>query len=174
MENNGLLIHSFLVTLGCRHTITWRTWRTISVFIQTMDGLGREYSWYTGQGVAKKDWSSTSLSLVRQNSGDSWWRHQTGVSKRWSMNCNFSVTFIKSLKQSSTKSCPIVHLVAVWTLIYLICKKVIVKLVVQGLTGSRTTESTLLSTAVICISITDAMKSLCSIELEILASCAES
>ena len=112
--------------------------------------------------------------LGKTNFRDSWWRHQTGVSKRWSMNCNFSVTFVKSLKQSSTKSCPIVHLVAVWTLIYLICKKVIVKLVVQGSTGSRTTESALLSTAVICISITDAMKSLYSIELEVLASCAES
>ena len=35
-----------------------------------------------------------------------------------SMNCNFSVTFIKSLNQSSIKPCLIVHLVAMWTLIY--------------------------------------------------------
>ena len=34
------------------------------------------------------------------------------------MNCNFSVTFIKSVNQSSIKPCLIVHLVAVWTLIY--------------------------------------------------------
>ena len=34
-----------------------------------------------------------------------------------SMNCNFSVTFIKSLNQSSITPCLIVHLVALWTLI---------------------------------------------------------
>ena len=34
------------------------------------------------------------------------------------MNCNSSVTFIKSVNQSSIKPCLIVHLVAVWTLIY--------------------------------------------------------
>ena len=33
-----------------------------------------------------------------------------------SMNFNFSVTFIKSLNQSSFKPCLIVHLVALWTL----------------------------------------------------------
>ena len=33
-----------------------------------------------------------------------------------SMNCNFSVTFIKSLNQSSIKPCLSVHLVALWTL----------------------------------------------------------
>ena len=33
-----------------------------------------------------------------------------------SMNCNFSVAFIKSLNQSSIKPCLIVHLVALWTL----------------------------------------------------------
>ena len=37
------------------------------------------------------------------------------MSKRW-VNCNFSVTFIKSLNQSSIKPCLIVHLVALWTL----------------------------------------------------------
>ena len=34
------------------------------------------------------------------------------------MNYNSSVTFIKSVNQSSIKPCLIVHLVAVWTLIY--------------------------------------------------------
>ena len=34
------------------------------------------------------------------------------------MNCNSSVTFIKSVNQSSIKPCLIVHLFAVWTLIY--------------------------------------------------------
>ena len=34
------------------------------------------------------------------------------------MNCNSSVTFIKSVNQSCIKPCLIVHLVAVWTLIY--------------------------------------------------------
>ena len=34
------------------------------------------------------------------------------------MNCNLSVTFIKSLNQSSIKPCLIVHLVALGTLIY--------------------------------------------------------
>ena len=34
-----------------------------------------------------------------------------------SMNCNFSVTLIKSLNQSSIKPCLTVHLVAMWTLI---------------------------------------------------------
>ena len=33
-----------------------------------------------------------------------------------SMNCNFSVTFIKSLNHSSIKPCLIVNLVALWTL----------------------------------------------------------
>ena len=37
------------------------------------------------------------------------------MSKSW-VNCNFSVTFIKSLNQSSIKLCLIVHLVALWTL----------------------------------------------------------
>ena len=36
------------------------------------------------------------------------------------MNCNFSVTFIESLNQSNIKPCLIVHLVAMWTLIYLV------------------------------------------------------
>ena len=47
------------------------------------------------------------------------------------------------------------------TFIYLICEKNLVKLVLQGSTNSRTSESALLSIAVICISITDAMKTLC-------------
>ena len=35
-----------------------------------------------------------------------------------SMNCNFLVTFIKSLHQSCIKPCLIVHLVALWILIH--------------------------------------------------------
>ena len=38
-----------------------------------------------------------------------------------SMNCYFLVTFINSLNQSSIKPCLIVHLVAMWTLIYFEC-----------------------------------------------------
>ena len=36
-----------------------------------------------------------------------------------SMNCNLAVTFIKSLNQKSIKPCLTVHLVAMWTLIYI-------------------------------------------------------
>ena len=38
-----------------------------------------------------------------------------------------SVTFIKSANQSSVKLCLIVHLVAMWTLIYFICESLGVK-----------------------------------------------
>ena len=44
-------------------------------------------------------------------------RHNVKVySKTFPMNCNFSVTFIKSLNQSSIEPCLIVHLVAMRTL----------------------------------------------------------
>ena len=72
-----------------------------------------------------------------------------------------SVTFIKSANQSSIKPCLIVHLVAVWTLIYFICDKSTVKLLLQRSTGSRTSEFALLSIAVICISSTVVKKTMC-------------
>ena len=80
---------------------------------------------------------------------------------QWSVVVTSSVTFIKSVNQSSIKPCLIVHLVAMWTLIYFICEKSMVKLLLQGSTGSRTSESALLSIAVICISITVVKKTMC-------------
>ncbi len=43
----------------------WRIWSTTFVCIQMADRRARVVTWYIGQGVPKKDWSWTSLILVR-------------------------------------------------------------------------------------------------------------
>ena len=76
--------------------------------------LTRGKTWVTGwEGSARSQYHSHS---IRGDEGTRQERRNVG-----SMNCNFSVIFIKSLNQSGIKPCLIVYLVAMWTLLYLQC-----------------------------------------------------